>query len=479
MTSTGQSTPLVAVMLFGWIPIVLALFALLPSRRAVIVAFVAGWLFLPVAGYRIQFFPEYTKMSATCMGIFCATLIFDSERFFKFRPNWYDIPAAMLCLVPFFSSVTNGLGPYDGMSAVLSTVITWGMPYFLGRIYFNEPKALRELVIGIFIGGLLYVPLCLLEIRISPQLHRLVYGFHPHSFVQTFRYGGWRPVVFLAHGLMVGMWMAAASLCGFWLWRTKSLKQIFGVPMWLLVLACVGTTVLCKSTGAIVLMFLGMGILALGKKWRSSVPIVTIAALIFCFVMIRALGIYDGWSFVDVTDQLFGSARSGSVETRIMNENLLSAHARDRILFGWGGWGRSRIVNEEGKSTGVTDSLWIVKFGANGLVGLLALLGVLLLPCLVLGTRIPPPFWAHPIVGQSYVAAMIVTLWMVDNVFNAMLNPIFVVVAGGVVGLKRVRIGVRSAAQPRAGSRRQGSDQMAPAERIARRRLAAKRPQRP
>ena len=44
-------TILVPIALFGWIPVVLMIFSLLPPRRAVIAAFISAWLFLPMAGY--------------------------------------------------------------------------------------------------------------------------------------------------------------------------------------------------------------------------------------------------------------------------------------------------------------------------------------------------------------------------------------------------------------------------------------------
>ena len=58
------------------------------------------------------------------------------------------------------------------------------------------------------LGGLIYVPLCLFEVRMSPQLHNMVYGFAQHSFGQTVRGGGWRPMVFMQHGLAVGLFMS-------------------------------------------------------------------------------------------------------------------------------------------------------------------------------------------------------------------------------------------------------------------------------
>ena len=44
---------LVSLALFGWIPVVFFLFLFLPPRRAVSTSLLVGWLFLPVAGYRL------------------------------------------------------------------------------------------------------------------------------------------------------------------------------------------------------------------------------------------------------------------------------------------------------------------------------------------------------------------------------------------------------------------------------------------
>ena len=37
------------------------------------------------------------------------------------------------CLTPFLSSITNGLGYWDGMSVVLEQLALYGIPYFIGR----------------------------------------------------------------------------------------------------------------------------------------------------------------------------------------------------------------------------------------------------------------------------------------------------------------------------------------------------------
>src|SRR5439155_21163091 len=98
-----------------------------------------------------------------------------------------------------------------------------------------------------FIGGLVYVPLCWFEVRMSPQLHVWVYGVRHHAFVQQMRDGGYRPMVFMQHGLMVAMWMAMTSLIGCWLWKAKTIRQIGDVPMYVLVPAMLLTVYLCKS----------------------------------------------------------------------------------------------------------------------------------------------------------------------------------------------------------------------------------------
>jgi len=93
------------------------------------------------------------------------------------------------------------------------------MPYFIGRVYFTDAESVRELAIGFFISGLIYIPICLFEIRMSPQLSKWLYGFDAGFSGQ--RLGGWRPTGLMASGLMLGMWMTAASLCAVWLWYTE------------------------------------------------------------------------------------------------------------------------------------------------------------------------------------------------------------------------------------------------------------------
>lgn len=424
----------------GWFPIVCILFALLPARRAVIVGFLVAWMFLPITEYQIRFFPEYNKMTATCLGVFFATLIFDSNRIFQYRPKWVDLVVVVLCVAPFMASISNGLGPYDGCSESFKQFVVWGLPYFIGRMYFNNLQGLRELAVGIFVGGLVYVPLCLFENRFSPQLHRMIYGYYQHSISQQYRWDGWRPMVFMEHGLMVSMWMVTASLIGIWLWYSGKMKTIFSVPMFIVVPILLGTTILTKSSGAMVLFAGGLTVLFGSRMLRTYAPLYAVAALPVIYICLRAPGIWLGYEVIDTVNAVFGPSRAQSVQTRIINENQLAAKALQRPLFGWGGWGRNRVKDEYGNDLSITDGQWVITLGVTGVLGLSALMGTILLPSLLLRRKIPRPLLFHPAVAPAFVMAVILGLWMIDNLPNAMRNPIYLLMAGGLAGLDPIRV---------------------------------------
>ena len=423
--------------MFGWIPIVFYFFTRFHARQAVIIGFIVAWLFLPQKEFPLPGLPDYTKVSATCYGIAIATIVYDISRFRSFKFSWVDLPMTVWCLCPIAASITNGLGLYDGLSTALLQIITWGAPYFLGRIYLNSLAGLSQLAYGIFLGGMAYVPLCLFEIRMSPQLHRIVYGFHPFSFAQTIRYGGYRPSVFMQHGLEVGMWMMAATLIGIYYWRTNAVREVYGIPIAWLVSALLVTFILIKSTGAYFLLFLGVGILLFIWQFRSSIVILFLIASIFIYLGQNTLTeTYISDQIVTSVSKIVPPERIQSLEFRFNNEEMLTDKAREKIIFGWGGWGRNRVYryNWTGKlvDVSITDSLWIIAFGQNGLVGLLSIFSAFFVPAIAFIKRYPAIYWFKPQVAPAAIITIILILYMVDSLFNAMINPIFILGCGGV-----------------------------------------------
>lgn len=434
----GYVSPTVPLIMILWIPAVIYLFSRFPARKAVVISFIVAWLYLPQAELALPGLPDYTKISATCYGILLATFIYDVGRFSTFRPGWVDIPMLVWCICPFFSSLSNDLGPYDGFSSTLNALVTWGVPYFLGRLYINNLEGFRLLATGIFAGGLSYVPLCLFESRFSPQLHRIFYGAAASGdFSQSIRLGGYRPTVFLLHGLAVGAFMMVATLAGIWLWRSKTLKRFWGFEMKWLVATLIVTFILVRSSGAYALFAVGLGLMFAARRFKTALPVFALVMAIAVYLYISAATEnYFADQLVEFLSQIFPEERVSSLEFRFNNEELLVDKARERPWLGWAGYGRSLVpLNDYGDIT-VQDSLWIIAFGINGTLGLVSLYTGMLLPVLAFfWSRYPARLWFNPQVAPAVVMGIGVSLYMVDCVLNALVNPLYTLAAGGIAGL--------------------------------------------
>ena len=435
--NASMGNPLVLLALYSWIPLVLYIYLRHPAQRAVVISFIVAWLFLPVAVIELPSIPDYSKISATCYGIILATAIYDAGRFSQFKFSWIDVPILLWCTVsPFMSSITNDLGPYDGFSTALNQIVTWGIPYFLGRLYLGNLEGLKQLAIGIFIGGLVYIPFCWYESRTFSSLHVLVYGMNTgRDAAQSIRYGGYRPQVFLEHGLMLGIWMMTACLVGVAIWRTGLVKRLWNQPIGLLMGVLLLTFIIARSTGAYALFLMGIVILFVAWRFKNLLLIWLLVAGICWYLYLGAVGNFPGKEIVAGLSQVFSKDRVESLEFRFNNEEILGARARQRILFGWGGFGRNRVLDERGEDTTVTDSLWIIAFGINGVFGLATLTASILLPPIAFCVRYPAKLWSNPNVAPAAALAVGIVLYMLDCVLNAMVNPIFMLAAGGLAGV--------------------------------------------
>jgi len=141
-------SPLVYIVMFGWIPAVSILFRWLPPQRNR--CQLSAWLFLPQV--------EFTQVSTTpkcrrlCFNVLLAAIVFDIKRFSSFKPSWLDLPMLVWCLCPYASSISNdGLVRWDISRYCANGDL--GLPYFLGRLYLNDLDGLRKLAIGIASAG--------------------------------------------------------------------------------------------------------------------------------------------------------------------------------------------------------------------------------------------------------------------------------------------------------------------------------------
>jgi hypothetical protein len=450
------------VALIGYLPAVAMCFALLEAPSAVLVALLGGWLFLPHFDKYGEVVPFLHHKAAFVPTVVAAgSLLADSARWRRLRPQWVDIPMVAYCLAQFSASLVNELGLYDALSALFDAVTTWLIPYVLGRAYFGSPKGLDRLANALVAAGLVYAPLALWEIRMSPQLHRTVYGYIQHSFGQHMRFGGFRPLLFLEHGIMVALFFACATLIAYWRWRAGGARPVLRVPMnWVWTTLAV-TTVLCKSIGALLLLAGGLALLEATRRWRSSLLLVGFILMPAAYCTARLAG-WSAESLASLAERYVPPERAQSLEFRFENEDMLMSKALQRPWLGWSRWGRSRVYDENGRDISVTDGMWIIVLGTSGVIGLVLLLSLLTLPALLLVGRTPARVWADPRVAPAAALAVSIGLWAVDNQFNGMMSPLFPVMCGSVasasllpgLGFKRY---TRAAMPPDAGATRMGA----------------------
>jgi hypothetical protein len=442
----GQGNALVPAALIGWVPFVSWIFSKVPPRQGAAIAFVLSLMFLPVASIPISGLPDYTKVTATCAGIVLAAWRYDNNRVLTFRPGLVDIPMLLWCASPFFASVVNGLGAYDGASNMLDMLFVWGLPYFVGRLYFSDAKGLSVISTVVFVGGLIYIPFCFEEMIMSPQLHRLTYGFHQHSILQSMRGGGFRPMVYMEHGLMVAMFMVSGSMMGVWLRyaglmpTTVAQVPFVGtylkkIPFWVLLSAQLVTTVLMKSTGAFALFAIGLGVLFFSNRFKTTALVWILLAIPPAYMVTRSTGWWTGENLSSMVAEKFSEERGQSLQFRFDNETILIDKALQGSFFGWGGWGRSRVYDEDGRDISVTDGLWIITLGTKGIFGLVMLTVVILLPVLLLLYRSVPAQWSSREYAPLAAMCVLLELYMIDNLLNGMINPIFMLFNGGICGL--------------------------------------------
>lgn len=418
--------------LLGWPLVCLAIFMVAPPRRAILLSLFAGWLFLPVARLEFPGMPDYGRAHAIAVGALLGAALFDGDRLLSVQPKLYDLPLAGWCLAGGLSSLANGLGAYDAASSILQRCVTWGSFWLLGRAYFSDLGGLRALAHALFLGGLAYAPLCLIEMRLSPQFHTWLYGFHQHSFAQSLRGEGWRPVVFMEHGLAVSLWMSFAALAGLWLWTSKRLRPAYlGIPAGVCVAGLVIVALLCRSAGALALLGAGLGVFLLRRTWAAAlVPLILLVPL--AYVSVRASGLWTGQGLVRLVEEA-SPERAESLAYRLRAEDLLVEHALRQPLFGWGGFGRNRPSTFDVSAAALaTDGFWVIALGQCGFFGLGSALGAFLLGPAVLWLRLPPSGWGAARLAPVGVATLVLLLFMIDSLFNAMMNPLYLLFAGGL-----------------------------------------------
>lgn len=438
-----QSSTVGTVVLLAWIPFSVIVFASMrPTFRAAVFLTFFGWLFLPNTNAMIPGFPDFGKYSAGSLGLLIGILMVDSQRLLAFRPRWIDLPMVVWCLGNIPTSLLNPpLTLYDGLSFSLGYLWQFGIPYLVGRLYFRDRESLLELARGVMVAGLAYAPLCVWEIRMSPQLHQTLYGISRWA-VEPPRYGlGYRPLVFLLHGLETGMWMSMAALTAVWLSWNGEVKRVWGLPAKPLAAGLLVVAVLCRAAGAVGLMVFGLAVLFLSRRLGRRTFLVVLLLLPPTYIAVRTSRIWSGRELVDLSRILAGDERARSLQFRLDYEQFLLGHALDRPVWGWGGHGRHRVGDETGRDVSITDGFWLIVLGVHGFVGLIALVCCYELPVLRLVRRMPARALFRPENAPCTALMVVVPLQLIDSLFNAFPTSLYFTMMGALASYNPARGG--------------------------------------
>lgn len=437
--------------LLAWPLIALGLFAALRPVQALIISVVAGYLLLPeVVGINLPVLPTYNKYLAISTGallgasVFARTLIRVGVQ--QKTPNVVNaapimgwvllISAALLVIGPFLTWRANlyplfygpvvlpGLSLYDTLSAVQNNFIVF-LPFLLGWLFLRDPESHQTLLVVLFTAGALYAFLAAIEIRLSPQLNNWVYGFFPHSWIQHVR-GGFRPLVFLQHGLWLGFFLLTAVLAGLALLRQhlRGRVEIWFVMAWLFLILAIS-----KNLGALMLVTVfGSALLLLSISWQGRLAAVVVAVFLSYPVVFQARILPVDWFLTQVSG--ISEDRAQSFEFRLRNEEQLLAWAAEKPLTGWGGYGRNRIFNDQGRDLSITDGRWIQKIGAEGWVGYFGFFLPFCAPVvLLLRTR-----RRKEVPIETTTLGLIVAANCVYLIPNSTLTPVGWLIAGALAG---------------------------------------------
>ena len=437
--------------LLAWPVVCLGAFARFRPTVAVLIAYMGAMLLLPEkTEIRVPFQP-LGKQEFAAIGALLGVLLVGAGRrkLWKAKPFFGAEAWVFVVMAGAFGTsainkeylsygMTNieALTTWEAISVCVGDIYTYLIPFILGRALFTSREDAITLLRAFQLGAILFVPFILIELVLSPQMHNWVYGFAQHDFIQTMRAGGYRPMVFMGHGLGLTLFLAAAILAGMVLTLAKT-PGILRLRGRYLSAGFLSVLLVCKSLGAAIFSFLFAGLLQfLTPKWQMR-ALVVLACVIVLYPVSRATDVFPHKEIVQFVKDSAGPDRAQSIEFRFVNEEQLSKHAAKKALFGWGRFRRSMLFMPwKDEPVSVADGYWIVLYGQRGVVGFVSMFGMLLTPIFFLRSRMKRLVNREDrylLVGL----ACILMLYTIDLLPNGMFSNFPIFFAGALMGLIR------------------------------------------
>lgn len=434
--------------LFGFLPLGVVLFSVFRPPLAALLVFLVSFMFLPeMVELDLPLVPSLGKQEVAALACLFGVLLRARRRLWVAKPfRGPDLFVVMLFVGDIGNSLTNpdvimhgarvlpALGLHEGISLILFDFMRYLLPFLMGRALFTTASDLRQLLVGLAIAGAIYTPFLFIELMMSPQLHNWIYGFHQHDFIQTIRGGGYRPMVFMPHGLAVGLFMAWATMAAVTL--VKARKSTLGLPSPVVALYDLGFLIACKSLGAAVYALVMSPVIAFLRPKASVRVAAILAVIVLAYPMLRATDVFPMKAMVGAASMVSERAAQ-SLDYRFEMEKLLSDRASERPLFGWGRFQRNMVFDEyTARPISVSDGHWIVVYGIRGAWGFLCIFGLISAPIFRLRKRlkyVDAPDERAMLAGLACILAV----GAVDLLPNALQNCITVFFAGVLWGVTK------------------------------------------
>lgn len=436
------------------LPIGYILFSRYPVTKAVLLLAFGSTLFLPELAYvKFPMIPPLNKRVFPYLVILFSILLLKPKELRRFRPFSVPLDALLLVLVygGYMTGVTNadpitvggyvtrqlpGLNIKDGMFIGLVGLVDIGLPYLIGRSFVQTREELRTWFRVIIAFALVYVIPILWESRMSPNLHLGLYGYRAHpDFLQTIRWGGYRPEVFMIHGLATSLFMTLAMFHVIAWRRTGERIRMVGGRIqdsWMAP-GLAAIIVWCRSTATIMyVVFLGPIAAKLSPKvlMRLSLVLVSITLV---YPLLRLNDYVPVETILDLIKTYINPEKAQSIGFRFFNEGIMLEHARARSTWGWGTYGRN-LVYSPWLNASIPDGYWIVQVSAQGVVGFASSFLLLIWPVIKawwLLDKIPDRADRYMVAGMTFALSIAIF----DLIPNGLFSNYTYLMAGALYGV--------------------------------------------
>jgi hypothetical protein len=407
-------------------------FKRLPPRTAAFAVFFGGWLFAPVGvfpagssqagqsghpfwilGSALPSDMLLHKAWVVPCAVLLGALVFDRESLRRFRPTWFDLPVMLWCAWPLLQSLLFiGAPRPDGAASSLYLLGTWGLTWFIGRVYGAGTEGLPALARALALSGLACLPFALIEGVAGAQMYGWFFEPHPFRHDGNERYLGWRPLGFFENGNQYGLWISLCALVAAWLAWSRGGR-------WRAVAAIVLAMALAaQSIGGLLLAALGAVVLGLSSRlrprWMATGALAASLAVSALYVsgVVPVARIANDTALGRATVGAIKSVGRGSFTWRIAQDQRALPLAMARPLIGTGQWDWWRA--QPSRPWGLA----MLVLGQFGLIGIVLSASALLLPAARAAWTAPRGDALAP-QALPWLLAIVVLLSMLDAVLNS------------------------------------------------------------